>query len=88
MQAAEFDWDEMNIEHLAPHAVDTDEAEAVLDNNPRILRTRDGKYLAYGQTDEGRYLLVVFVRKSNQLIRVITARDMTPNEKRHNRRQK
>ena len=88
MKAAKFDWDEVNIEHLAPHQVDTDEAEAVLDNNPMILRTSDGKYLAYGQTDEGRYLLVVFVRKPENMIRVVTARDLTDGEKKRCRRRK
>lgn len=68
------------------HSVDPDEAEAVLDNNPLILRTTDGKYLAYGQADDGRYLLVVFVRKTGNLIRVITARDLTEGEKRQYRR--
>lgn len=88
MKAANFDWDAVNIEHLALHNVDTDEAEATLDNNPMILRTRDGKYLAYGQTDEGRYLLVVFVRKPEDMVRPISARDLTNDEKRRYRRRK
>jgi uncharacterized DUF497 family protein len=88
MQFSGFDWDEKNIGHLMPHAVDPDEAEAVIDNSPMILRTEDSKYLAYGQTDEGRYLLVVFVRKTEGIIRVITARDLTSDEKRRYRRRK
>jgi uncharacterized DUF497 family protein len=84
-----FEWDEYNLEHIARHNVDQDEAEAVLDNNPLILRTADDKYLAYGQTDEGRYLLVVFVRKPQSLIRIISARDLTGDEKsRYRRRRK
>ena len=88
MQSATFDWDDVNLEHLAPHQVDPDEAEAVLDNKPFILRTEDGKYLAYGQTDEGRYLLVVFLRKPENRIRVMTARDLSDDEKRRYRRRK
>jgi uncharacterized DUF497 family protein len=84
-----FEWDEHNLEHIARHGVDQDEAEAVLDNNPLILRTSDNKYLAYGQSDEGRYLLVVFIRKSESIIRVITARGLTDDEKtRYRRRRK
>ena len=52
------------MDHIARHQVEPDEAESVLDNTPLILRTEDDKYLAYGQTDDGRYLLVVFLRQS------------------------
>lgn len=76
------------MSHVAAHHVETDEAEAVLDNQPLILRTKDEKYLAYGQTDEGRYLLVVFSRKPGFFIRVITARDLTVPEKRHLKRRR
>ncbi len=89
MQPAPFDWDDENIGHIARHHVEPDEAEAVLDNRPLILRTDDDKYLAYGPTDEGRLLLVVFVRHPGPLIRVITCRDLTePEKKRYRRRRK
>ncbi len=83
-----FEWDEQNMDHVARHGVEPDEAEAVLDSAPLILRTEDRKYLAYGQTDEGRYLLVVFVRKSSSPVRVITAREITDAEKKRQRRRK
>jgi uncharacterized DUF497 family protein len=54
MRRARFEWDQQNLAHLARHSVDWDEAEAVVANDPLVLRTSDGKYLAYGQTDEGR----------------------------------
>jgi uncharacterized DUF497 family protein len=79
---------EQNISHLARHAVDPDEAEAVLDNTPRIFRTSEDKYLAYGQTDDRRFLLVVFVRKPGPMVRVITSRDITDAEKKHYRRKR
>lgn len=88
MTAAEFEWDDTNLEHIAFHDVEPDEAEAVLDNRPRILRTSDEKYLAYGRTDAGRYLLVVFIRKPGPDIRVITARDLTDAEKRRLKRRR
>jgi len=88
MKRAFFEWDERNLEHIARHGVDPDEAEAVLDNNPLTLRTADNTYLTYAQTDEGRYLLVVFIRKPGPLIRVITARDLKDSEKRRYRRRR
>jgi len=87
MTPAVFEWDDKNVAHIILHDVEIDEAEAVLDNRPLVLRTKDDKYLAYGQTDEGRYLLVVFVRRPGR-VRVITARDLTENEKRRVRRRR
>ena len=46
------------------------------------------RYAAYGQADSGRYLLVVFATKSEQRIRVITARDLTKGERKQLKRQK
>lgn len=88
MRRAQFEWNEENLDHIARHGVDQDEAEAVLDHHPFILRTADQKYLAYGQTDEGRYLLVVFIRKPGPRIRVISARDLNDAEKRRLRRRR
>ena len=81
-----FEWDDENIEHIARHNVEIDEAEAVFDNKPLILRIQDGKYLGIGQTDEGRYLLVVFVRKPGGT-RVIT-RDLSEAEKKRLKRKR
>lgn len=83
-----FWWDELNVNHIADHGVEPYEAEEVIDNQELTLRTVDGKYLVYGQTDVGRYLLVVYARKSEQRIRVITARDMTQAEKSKLRRKR
>ena len=82
MQVYDFWWDDDNIEHIANHGVEPYEAEEVITNRPRLKRARDRKYLAYGQTDVGRYLLVVFAPKTGDRIRVVTARDMTLAEKR------
>jgi uncharacterized DUF497 family protein len=88
MQQAHFEWDDQNVDHIARHGVEPDEAEAVLDNSPLVLQTGEGRYLAYGETDNGRYLLVVFVRKSGGVMRVITARDLTDAEKKRYRRRR
>ncbi|MCL4830987.1 MAG: BrnT family toxin [Caldilineaceae bacterium] len=85
MPEDEFWWDDDNVEHIANHGVEPYEAEEVITNRPRLKRGGEGKYLAYGQTDEGRFLVVVFAPKAGNRIRVVTARDMTPIEKRRYR---
>jgi hypothetical protein len=75
-----FWWDQRNIEHIADHGVEPYEAEEVLDD-AFIVRAGRDRYVAYGQSDSGRYLLVVYAKKPGQRIRVITARDLTAAEK-------
>ncbi|GAB4421053.1 MAG: BrnT family toxin [Anaerolineae bacterium] len=86
MSQYRFWWDETNIEHIANHGVEPYEAEEVIDDDPFITKVGEGKYVAYGQTDAGRYLLVVFARKSEQRLRIITARDMTVAERKRIKR--
>jgi uncharacterized DUF497 family protein len=88
LEAAAFQWDDWNVEHIARHRVTPQEAEEVIDDDPLILKSEDGKYLAYGQSYAGRYLLVVFVWKPGQIIRVISARDMTRAEKKRYRKRR
>jgi len=83
-----FWWDETNIDHIADHGVEPYEAEEALDNRPLILRAGEGKHIAFGQTNAGRYLVVVFALKSEQRVRVVTARDMTQTEKSKLRRKR
>ena len=83
MNGYRFWWDEQNIEYIADHGVEPYEAEQVI-ASPRLVRKgSQGKYIAFGQTYGGRYLTVVFAPKDNRRIRVVTARDMTPREKRN-----
>jgi len=86
VNAYRFWWDEQNIEHIANHGVEPFEAEQILANAHLIRKADRGKYVAYGQTFAGRYLMVVFARKEQGRIRIVTARDMTPSEKRNLRK--
>lgn len=81
-----FWWDEQNIDHIADHGVEPIEAEQVIANAVLIRKVDRGKYIAYGQTFAGRYLLVVFARKDEGRLRVVTSRDMTSGEKRNLRK--
>ena len=50
------------------------------------IRKSQGKYVAYGQTFAGRYLLVGFKYHKQGMVEVRTARDMTDNERKLYRR--
>ena len=77
-----YDWDAVNTEHIARHALEPFEVEAALRSGALLLRGRGGRYLAYGRTAAGRYLVIVLHARGGGLARVITARDMTERERR------
>ncbi|MBI1925474.1 BrnT family toxin [Candidatus Poribacteria bacterium] len=71
------------MEHLLKqHGVTPEEAEEVFYTDPYFRRGRDGTRYVYGQTETGRYLFVVYLDLGSSTVRVISARDMTPREKR------
>jgi len=78
-----FDWDDDNILHIERHAFTVEE---VFTGACKIRRTRQERYIALGQTLDGRLALVVFRRLTKGVIRVITARDMDKTERRLFRR--
>jgi len=83
-------WDQETVYHITRHSVSPEEVEEVLFNAdvpPLILRGREGRYLAYGTTQEGRFLLVVWFVQHKKT-RIITARDLTTKEKQFYRRAK
>lgn len=82
MRITDYEWDEDNTGHIARHGVSPEEVEEACHNRPYVLKGREGAYLIYSQTDDGRYLLVVGRYKGSGVIRVITARDMTNAERR------
>lgn len=77
-----FLWDDANIAHIAAHGVSPEEAEQALSRAPRARRARFDRYVAVGPTEGGRFLAVVFRQLGSGVVRVITARDATPKEKR------
>lgn len=84
-----FDWDEENENHIDNHGVSVSEVEeAILFCKPFYQRSREGKYVAYAITEDGRYLFIVFVIKDRGLIRVISARDMKERERRYYKKRK
>jgi len=56
-----FNWDDDNIEHVSRHGVTPSEAEqAVEDDNFLYYLVDESRYLGFGQTSAGRYLMAVF----------------------------
>ena len=88
MKITGFDWDFRNINHIARHNVQPEEAEEVFFNAPLFRKTREGLRVALGRTDDGRYLFVVFAIKPDGKVRVVTARDKSDAERRYYRKEK
>ncbi|MBP2334118.1 uncharacterized DUF497 family protein [Saccharothrix coeruleofusca] len=79
----EIHWTDESEAHIARHQVSPDEVEQVVYTRPRLTRRgREDVTEVYGQTDAGCYLLVIL---SEALVGghfVVTARDMTQQERR------
>ena len=83
-----FDWDDGNARKNDKHGVSMAEAEQVFFNAPLLL-LEDGNHSqleprlhALGKSDEERLLhITLTLRRSGQLIRVISARDMHRKER-------
>jgi hypothetical protein len=81
-------WLRSVIEKLAyKHQASQQETEETLRNRPKIRHIALGDvagedlYSALGQTDDGRTLIVFFIHKSSGEALIISARDMSPKER-------
>lgn len=89
MYIDDFIWLLDIVEKLAvKHNVTQDEVEDVFFNRPRYrfvekgYRPGEDVYSASGQTDAGRYLIVFFILKSDNIALILSARDMDRKERR------
>ena len=83
-----FEWDAGNERKIDKHGVSMAEAEQVFFNAPLLLlddaghSQNEARCHALGLTDDGRRLHITFtLRRSGELIRVISARDMHRKER-------
>jgi uncharacterized DUF497 family protein len=83
-----FDWDEGNARKNERHGVTQAEAEQMFFNSPLLVLSdpkhseTEPRFHALGATLEGRRLHLTFtLRNAEQLIRVISARDMHRKER-------
>jgi uncharacterized protein len=79
--------DEILDKLIQKHNVQPHEVIEVLAGSPRFrfiekgYRSREDVYAAMGQTDNGRYLIIFFVYKSDKRAIIVSARDMTKSER-------
>ncbi|MBI5829348.1 MAG: BrnT family toxin [Chloroflexi bacterium] len=90
MRLYEVIWKDPFVDKLAEkHDVTIDEVEQILFEKPHFRLAEKGKvkgenlYVAYGKTSTGRYLVVFFIHKKSSAALPISARDMTPAERRY-----
>lgn len=90
MRLYEVIWKERFVEKIVKkHQMTLEEVEEVLFSNPLVRYAEKGRvkgedlYVAYGQTEAGRYLVVFFVHKYQTAALPISARDMTRAERRY-----
>ncbi len=88
MSSRDFIWLEDIVEKLyEKHAVEVDEVEQVFERKPRYfrgpkgLRAGENVYYAFGQTAGGRYLVIIFIKKKDGRVLILSAREMTENER-------
>ncbi len=69
------------------HSVETFEVEEVLAGRPRFRFVEKGErknedvYMALGQSEAGRYLMILFIYKRNSDALILSARDMAKKER-------
>jgi len=83
MKIEKISWDQETADHIFKHSVTPEEVEQALFNEldvAVIMRGREGRYLAYGRTNGGRLLFIVWVRRHRRT-KIITARDMSKKER-------
>jgi uncharacterized DUF497 family protein len=81
-----FEWDAGNREKNLKHEVHASECEQVFFNEPLLVLSdpkhsvAEDRFAAFGQTDQGRKLVIVYTQRG-PLLRVISARDMNRRER-------
>ena len=82
-----FDWDKGNVDkNWLKHKISPAECEQIFFNHPLLIQddirhsTMEKRFYALGRTDSKRTLFIVFTVRNN-LIRIISARDMNRKER-------
>jgi uncharacterized DUF497 family protein len=87
LEATGFEWDDGNIDKSwIKHGVSPSECEQMFFNQPLVVADDDihseleDRFYALGRTDANRLLFVVFTIRKD-MIRIISARDMSAKER-------
>ena len=82
MRINEIAWDQENVAHIARHGVEQAEVDDIcFTMNPFVLKAKNNRYFALGQTHSGRYLTIVFEYLGRNKAKIITARAMSETER-------
>ena len=80
-----FEWDRHNLRKIRDHRIRRKEAEETLANDPILIYEHDVegeiRFVYYGETNAGR-LLAAIVTERHDRLRVVTAYDLAPGQKR------
>jgi uncharacterized DUF497 family protein len=83
-----FEWDQGNLlKNREKHGVECFEAEEIFFNEGLVLlpdeahSVSEKRMVAFGVTNNRRFLIIVFTVRKNTQIRVISARDMSKRER-------
>ena len=85
-------WNDDIIEHIAKHDIIPEEVEEVCFGKPLVVKNKqtpkglNPTYYALGRTESGRHLFVMFIYFKRGRAMVITARNMTKDERKYYRR--
>ncbi len=86
MQITDLQWDDENTSHIADHSVSPEEVEQVCYGSHLSHREPGERFVIGGQSEAGRYLIVVVERLHWNLFRAVTAYEMNDQHKRAYRR--
>lgn len=90
MKITEIIWKQQFVEKIEfKHNLSISEVEEVLRSNPLVFKVAKGRirgqdiYSAQTQIENGRYLIVFFIRKKHYIALPISAREMTIAERKY-----
>lgn len=91
MTPRRFQWDDANIEHIAEHTIEPEEAEQAFDDPERVPARAyqtpiERRRAIIGASETGRILYVVYTMREG-MIRIVTAREAEERFRRQYRRQ-
>lgn len=81
-------WNRRNVEHISQHNILPKEVEEVCHGAPWVVRTKQKRLRIIGQTENGRYLMIIIAPEGGGVYYPITVRDTTGAERRRYQRWK
>ena len=84
LTTAEFQWDEDNLRHTAPHKVTPELVGEIADNQPKLIvhsgQGRSGSHKMIGPDNQGEFWTIIVLELPNDAWRPITGWESTRSE--------